>query len=585
MLTPPTCHCSLLSLAPPLATPVTMPSSQKGAEPFEPGLIDKFVCFKAETDAASPLQKLGAASIVVFVLLVLPVASAAVLCTAQEGSPWRLVAYAAAALWLYRVALGEYKYQIGVTPPLFPRAGHSGTCRFYVMFLICLHGPDCVYEQLLGQARHYRFGLFGFDLPSFPVKVVNTPAEFKQVLDTNFLKYEKGPQFHTQFFDALGDGIFNSDGAAWKEQRRTSAHLFTSLQLENRMAEVFQRRAQQVASVLKATKPGETVDMQRLMYCYTFDAIYEIAFGKEVNSMGGVPADLEFQQAFDFVQKHTADRFFQLPFTWRLRKALNIGKEAKNTEALKVMREYVARVIRERRSEEQAYGQTDLIALLEMQNATNRASGDGKVYSDAEIIDFITNFTIAGRDTTAAMMTWFFYELSQPGNRTHRDALEAEFAQVESVADMHYAQAVLQEVLRKWPSVPIDTKICCEEDVLPDGTHVYPGEAVVYSPLVFSINPANYERPTAFVPERWLAEDGTCNKYDMKGFTYPMFNAGPRTCLGRNMAMVEAKTLISTLMSEFRIEVPADFEPRPKFTIVLTSRNGMPVTVVPRNAA
>jgi cytochrome P450 len=47
------------------------------------------------------------------------------------------------------------------------------------------------------------------------------------VLKTNFDNYEKGPEFFDRFYDVLGHGIFNADGAKWKAQRQTAAPLFT----------------------------------------------------------------------------------------------------------------------------------------------------------------------------------------------------------------------------------------------------------------------------------------------------------------------------------------------------------------------
>ena len=478
--------------------------------------------------------------------------------------------------------------------PMFPRAGYKGYCEFGGNFAIVLHGYDVVMHILLdiSAAADYN-SILMYNAQNFLwMAVVSTTECIEHVLEKRFLSYEKGERFHAVFKDALGDGIFNSDGEKWKSQRRASAHLFSSWQLENRMSEVFGRHAQQMCDVLRAVKPGETVDIQQLMYCYTFDCIYEIAFGKAVNSLGGVQEHVDFQTAFDRVQENTARRMLCPMWAWRLAKCLNLGPEAPNKDSLAVIRGYVAEVVRERRAAEDGdcgggggyCEQADLISLLDEQNATNKMSGEGKVYADDEIVDFITNFTIAGRDTTAALMTWVVFELSRGENEAHRGTMEAEIAREDDVREMHFTQAVLQETLRLWPSVPIDIKVCVKDDVLPDGLNVAAGNNLVYTPLVHGRSPKNYTAPEEFRPQRWMNDDGTCRKYDMRGFDYPAFNAGPRTCLGRSMAMLEAKTLISALMSEFRLDVPAEHKPRPKFTIVMTSRNGMPVHVSPRKA-
>ena len=55
----------------------------------------------------------------------------------------------------------------------------------------------------------------------------------------------------------------------------------------------------------------------------------------------------------------------------------------------------------------------------------------------------------------------------------------------------------------------------------------------------------------AFKPERWLADDFV----RPSPFVYPVFNAGPRTCLGQNMAYLEAKLALSTLYRNFRFRL------------------------------
>ena len=461
--------------------------------------------------------------------------------------------------------------------PLLSADGYAGYCRLRMWYDAFIFGPEVLLTHVTSMHRAMGYKTFHFPLSAFSAVVVSSTENIRHVLDTNFAAYVKGPLLHDVFFDALGDGIFNSDGASWKAQRRASAHLFTSWQLENRMSEVFQRHAVQFNEVLREKK-GAVVDIQQMLLCYTFDCIYEIAFGKAVNSLGGEQKDVDFQKAFDCVGAKVVERLL-FP-GWKLMKTLNINQQETN-HAIATIRNYVRDVLAERRQEGagQSYcDSADLISLLEAQNEANRA-GEGKVYNDEEIIDFITNFTIAGRDTTASAMTWAFFELSQAENSKHRAALEAEVASTDDVKDMHFAQAVFQETLRKWPSVPIDIKFCVEDDVLPCGTPVHKGEGLVYAPILHGRDPANYENPLTFDPRRWIDEGGECKRYDERGFAYPAFNAGPRTCLGRKMAAMEAKTLMAAVMAEFRLDTPEGFVPLPKAVPVLQSSRGMHMCV------
>jgi len=56
---------------------------------------------------------------------------------------------------------------------------------------------------------------------------ITEPRVLEHVLKTNFTGYEKGPYFHENLVDLLGDGIFNSDGDKWHVQRKLAAHMFS----------------------------------------------------------------------------------------------------------------------------------------------------------------------------------------------------------------------------------------------------------------------------------------------------------------------------------------------------------------------
>lgn len=54
-----------------------------------------------------------------------------------------------------------------------------------------------------------------------------------------------------------------------------------------------------------------------------------------------------------------------------------------------------------------------------------------------------------------------------------------------------------------------------------------------------------------FRPERWLDENGFFQPCDQ--FKFPVFHYGPRTCLGKEMAYVQMRSIAATIMSEFEV--------------------------------
>jgi cytochrome P450 len=62
---------------------------------------------------------------------------------------------------------------------------------------------------------------------------------------------------------------------------------------------------------------------------------------------------------------------------------------------------------------------------------------------------------------------------------------------------------------------------------------------------------------------------------------YMPFGAGPRTCIGVTFAMLEGKTILATLLSHARFELPDGEVPVPLARITLRPKNGLTLKVTP----
>ena len=102
--------------------------------------------------------------------------------------------------------------------------------------------------------------------------------------------------------------------------------------------------------------------------------------------------------------------------------------------------------------------------------------------------------------------------------------------------NMPYLNGVLFETLRLYPPVPEDNKEIAEDNVTYiDGTPLYKGTQVVFVPYTMGRNPEVYPNPLKVDPHRWIPFK------QPDPFAFPVFQAGPRFCLGKDMAQFEAK--------------------------------------------
>merc|ERR1719433_584834 len=116
---------------------------------------------------------------------------------------------------------------------------------------------------------------------------------------------------------------------------------------------------------------------------------------------------------------------------------------------------------------------------------------------------------------------------------------------------MPYLNGVLYEVLRLYPPVPVDYKVAMEDEVFPDGTVVPGGALCFFLPYAMGRDPQVYADPEVVRPERWIPFTTPAPH------EFPVFQAGPRICLGMDMAIFETKVAAALLLQRFSFELLA----------------------------
>lgn len=160
----------------------------------------------------------------------------------------------------------------------------------------------------------------------------------------------------------------------------------------------------------------------------------------------------------------------------------------------------------------------------------------------------LLNILLAGRDTTASLLSNVWFELSNRPNvwsRLQREIAttlpDGDFPTFEKLKDMKYLRAVLNESLRLYPVVPENGRQAEVDTVLPVGggedgkspVFVKKGQMVHWSLYTMHRRKDLYgEDADAFIPERWVDQDEE-EKGLRVGWEYLPFNGGPRICIGR----------------------------------------------------
>ncbi|CAN1844904.1 Cytochrome P450 94A1 [Linum perenne] len=412
------------------------------------------------------------------------------------------------------------------------------------------------------------------------------PSTVEHILKTKFNNYQKGESGRAILFDLLGDGIFNADGASWKFQRQVSSHEFNTRSLRHFVEHVVDTElSDRLIPILSlAAAKGDVLDLQDILQRFAFDNVCRIAFGHDPEYLQPSLPDAEFATAFEDATTISTYRFISIfPLVWKVKRALNIGSEKRLKEAVGVIRDFSKRIVKEKKDELEKKSSLDSVDLL------SRFLSSG--HSDEDFVtDIVISFILAGRDTTSAALTWFFWLIAKHPEierEIHREVMEkSENPIFEEVKDMVYTHASLCEAMRLYPPVPLDTKIAVNDDVLPDGTVVKGGTRITYHPYAMGRAERIWGPDWAeFRPERWLKRaSGDSEKWIFVGrdpYSYPVFQAGPRICLGKEMAFLQMKRVVAGILSKFKV-VPAAGEGfQPVYVSLLTAKmkGGFPVKI------
>ncbi|XP_002964775.2 cytochrome P450 94A2 [Selaginella moellendorffii] len=408
-------------------------------------------------------------------------------------------------------------------------------------------------------------------------KITGNPATVEHILKTNFENYPKGEHLRQSLTDLLGDGIFNVDGELWKIQRRLASFEFTTRSLREFLMdsladEVHSRLLPTLASV---SRDGKEIDLQDLFMRFNFDNICKLSFGVDPACLDPSFPEVKFAQAFDKATTLSTLRFQKIhPLVWKLMRALNVGPERELKEVLDVVNEFAVSVVQKRREEKGRVNQDLLSRFIGL---------DSTSFSDEFLRDIIISFVLAGKDTTAVSLSWFFWLLSNhPGVQQEiirevgsivAKGSDRPFT-YEELRDMVYLQAALCESMRLYPPVPIDTKVVKNSDVLPDGNSVEKGMKVSYHVYAMGRMESLWGKDCLeFKPERWI-QDGQF--VAVSPFKFPVFQAGPRVCLGKEMAMLQMKYVVAALVPKFELVVGKE-EPCYGINMTLIMKDGLPV--------
>jgi cytochrome P450 len=432
-------------------------------------------------------------------------------------------------------------------------------------------------EPLFGSSRRYardpfRFlsaceqaygDVVQFDLGPMETYLLTDPADVERVLVSEADQYRK-PDFQSDALgDLLGKGLLLSEGQTWREQRQLANPAFDVSRLMAFADDIVTHND----DLLADWADGAEVDVELDMTQVTLAVIVDLMLGTDLND--------ERVQTIRESLVPLGARFEPDPVRFAAPQWLPMPGDSEYRTAVETLEGVIDDIVAERRGThgdpETDEGPDDLLSIL------LRAQDRGE-QSDRQIRDEVMTMLLAGHDTTALTLTYTWYLLSQHPEAERRvhaevdDVLGGDRPTMADVREFDYLERVIDEAMRLYP--PVYTMFREPKEEVELGGYRIPEEsAIMLSQWAMHRSERYWDRPDEFDPDRWIRET------DRPRFTYFPFGGGPRHCIGKHLAKLEAKVILARTAQQYRLEYIREGELDLLPSLTMHPRDGMPMRV------
>jgi cytochrome P450 len=336
-----------------------------------------------------------------------------------------------------------------------------------------------------------------------------------------------------------GEGLFLAEDAGWRRQRRLLAPTFTPAAID-RLVPHFQAAGEHLMRALEGKVSADlSLALQDVALETVLRALFSLPENEARVKLGALGRSYiegpGHASIFDLVAKNEDD----FPFFTRGRRRFQQRWFAA-----------IDAVVAARRIQPPSAESRDLLDML----LSLRDGETGESLGDAEVRDQCATMFFAGSETTARMMFWACYLLTQ--DLAEQSRLRQEIAafppeRVSTLDDLQNwprLRNVLLEALRLYPPIANILRESVDQDEL-HGEIVPAGAQAWISPWVLHRHKKFWDRPTAFMPDRFAGKSAPWIQMP----AYIPFGAGPRICIGLHFALAEAQIVLAHLLSRRQI--------------------------------
>lgn len=415
-----------------------------------------------------------------------------------------------------------------------------------------------------------------FSLPIFAhrvfrrsIVVVNSPEAVKQIfVDGAALCESKSAQQRSALEPLIGDGLFISHGETWRQRRKVVAPVTHISRLPELTVNIT-AGAQAKIGAWRTLPDGCEIDALAEMAHLTAGIICSTIFGLKL----GEAASGTIISAFGLYQKLIgqldvlsllgAPDFMPRFQGFRIRAAARRIHHAIDTLIAVILNDDTA-------------PETSLLRSMSQANlGESNAPMDRRAFRNEAAVLFM-----AGHETTANTLAWAWFLISQDPETERRLHTEVDgvlgdaAARFEDVPRLPFTRAIIEETLRLYPPVPLQTRQAAGEMTV-EGCRIRRGDLIVLNAWLLHRHTKLWPDPDAFVPDRFMpGGSGIPSRY-----AYVPFSIGPRVCTGAAFGLTEAVLCLATLARHVRLRLKPGWTVEPVCRLSLRPGERLPMLI------
>ncbi len=354
--------------------------------------------------------------------------------------------------------------------------------------------------------------------------VVSDLSYVQHILRRNWENYKKGQDTKRNRL-LMGNGLIVSEGELWKKQRRTMQPVFHRDSVGALVPLIRSANFALLKKWQQAAAKNETVNVTHDVSIMVLQFVLTFIFGDD----------------YEWIAPH-----FQILSD-------ESARDLQFAQTFRALAEIILQAAAKRRTQNRISG--DILGML--MEARDRVTG--KIMPDHQLVNEVITLIVAGHETTASVLNWTWYLLSQHAQVEQRLSgelsilSESEFPELCDLPQFGYTRQIIDEAMRLYPPIWVETRTAVKDDYL--GEYFVPAGTEIYiSPYLIQRHPAYWEAPDEFNPDRF----SPAQSRDRHELAMLPFSVGPRSCIGEFLARIEMQIHLITVARKLRLRYVQD---------------------------